>query len=227
MNICAVSVTEDVGAANIVDWAKALGITSKMEPDLSLALGSYEVRPIELAGSYATFAAGGIYEEPQIVTRIVGPDGKDVELKPPPPAHRVLEPAEAFVITNMMESVVDHGTATRAKVLGRRVAGKTGTSNDSRDTWFAGFSPEIAAVVWVGYDDNKPLGSGEAGGVTALPAWIGVMEAAEKGKPRSEFSRPPGVTTVAIDPKTGKLKPEGSDGDTIDEVFPPGYRADR
>lgn len=219
VNICAVSVAEDVGPANIVDWAKALGISTKMEPDLSLALGSYEVKPIELAGAYATFAAGGMYEEPQIVTRIVGPDGKDVELKPAPPPRRVLEPAEAFMITNMMESVVDHGTAQKAKVLGRRVAGKTGTSNDSKDTWFAGFSPEIAAVTWVGYDDNKPLGSGEAGGVTALPAWIGVMEAAEKGKPRSEFARPPGVTTVAIDPKSGKLKPDGSDGDTIDEVF--------
>ena len=219
VNIASVAVTEDVGPANVVDWAKALGITSKLEPDLSLALGSYEVRPIELAGAYATFAAGGMYEEPQVVTRIVGPDGKDVDLKPSPPARRVLEPAEAFVITNMMESVVDHGTATRAKVLGRRVAGKTGTSNDSKDTWFAGFSPEIAAVTWVGYDDNKPLGSGEAGGVTALPAWISVMEAAEKGKPRSEFARPPGVTTVAIDPKTGKLKPEGSEGDTLDEVF--------
>jgi penicillin-binding protein 1A len=153
------------------------------------------------------------------VTRIVGPDGKDVELKPPPPPRRVLEPAEAFIITNMMESVVDHGTAQKAKSLGRRVAGKTGTSNESKDTWFAGFSPEITAVTWVGYDDNKPLGAGEAGGVTALPGWIAVMDAAHKGKPRSEFARPPGVTTVAIDPKTGKLKAEGSEGEPMDEVF--------
>lgn len=219
VNVAAVAVLNDVGPANVVDWAKALGVQSKLEPDLSLALGSYEVKPIELVGAYATFAAGGVYEEPRIVTRIVGPDGKDVELKPPVPPRRVLEPAEAFVITHMLESVVDHGTAQRAKVLGRRVAGKTGTSNESKDAWFAGFSPEIAAVVWVGYDDNKPLGSGEAGGTTALPAWIAVMDAAHKGKPRAEFARPPGVNTVAIDPKTGKLKPDGSDGDTIDEVF--------
>ena len=219
VNVAAVNVLEDVGPANVVDWAKALGIDSTLKPDLSLALGSYEVRPIELAGAYATFAAGGMYEEPRIVTRIVGPDGKDVELKPPPPPRRVLEPAEAFVITSMLESVVDHGTAQKAKSLGRRVAGKTGTSNEAKDTWFAGFSPEIAAVVWVGYDDNKPLGSAEAGGATALPAWIAVMDAAHKGKPRSEFARPPGVVTVAIDPKTGKLKSEGSEGDTIDEVF--------
>jgi penicillin-binding protein 1A len=186
---------------------------------LSLALGSYEVRPIELAGAYATFAAGGMYEEPRIVTRIVGPDGKDVELKPLLPPRRVLESAEAFVITSLLESVVDHGTAQKAKSLGRRVAGKTGTSNEAKDTWFAGFSPEVAAVVWVGYDDNKPLGSGEAGGATALPAWIAAMDAAHKGKPRAEFARPPGVVTVAIDPKTGKLKADDSEGDSLDEVF--------
>jgi len=219
VNIAAVNVLEDVGPANVVDWAKALGIDSTLKPDLSLALGSYEVRPIELVGAYATFAAGGMYEESRIVTRIVGPDGKDVELKQPPPPRRVLEPAEAYLITSMLESVVDRGTAQKAKSLGRRVAGKTGTSNESKDTWFAGFSPEIATVVWVGYDDNKPLGSGEAGGSTALPAWIAVMDAAHKGKPRAEFARPPGVVTVAIDPKTGKLKAEGSEGETIDEVF--------
>jgi penicillin-binding protein 1A len=219
VNIAAVNVLEDVGPANVVDWAKALGIDSTLKPDLSLALGSYEVRPIELAGAYATFASGGMYEEPRIVTRIVGPDGKDVDLKPPPPPRRVLEPAEAFLITNMLESVVDHGTAQRAKSLNRHVAGKTGTSNESKDTWFAGFSPEITTVTWVGYDDNKPLGSGEAGGVTALPAWIAVMDAAHKGKPRSDFARPPGISTVAIDPRTGKLKAEGASGDTMDEVF--------
>ncbi|MBX3258607.1 MAG: PBP1A family penicillin-binding protein [Labilithrix sp.] len=219
VNVAAVNVLEDVGPANVVDWAKALGIDSTMKPDLSLALGSYEVRPIELAGAYATFAAGGVYEEPRVVTRIVGPDGKDVELKPAPPPRRVLEPAEAFLITSMLESVVDRGTGQKAKSLGRRVAGKTGTSNEAKDTWFAGFSPEIAAVAWVGYDDAKPLGSTETGGSTALPAWIAVMDAAHKGKPRAEFARPPGVSTVAIDPKSGKLKAEGAEGDTIDEVF--------
>ena len=219
VNIAAVTVLDDVGPANVVDWAKALGIDSTLKPDLSLALGSYEVRPIELADAYATFAAGGMYEEPRIVTRIVGPDGKDVELKPPPPPRRVLEPAEAFLITDMLVSVVDHGTAMKAKALGRRVAGKTGTSNDSKDTWFAGFSPEIAAVVWVGYDDAKPLGAGEAGGVTALPAWISVMEAALKDKPRSEFARPSGITNAIIDPRTGKRKADGSEGEGLDEVF--------
>lgn len=217
VNVGAVHVIEDVGPASVVDWAKALGITSTLKPDLSLALGSYEIHPMELVGAYATFAAGGMYEEPRIVTRIVGPDGKDVELKAPPPPRRVLDPAEAYVTTSLLQSVIDHGTGAKAKSLARPVAGKTGTSNDSKDTWFAGYSTEIASVVWVGYDDNKPLGSGESGASTALPAWIQLMKAAHENKPRAEFPRPPGVVTVSIDPKSGK-KAATEEG-AIDEVF--------
>ena len=221
VNVGAVHVLEDVGPANVVDWAKALGVTSTLKPDLSLALGSYEIHPIELVGAYATFAAGGMYEEPRIVTRIVGPDGKDVELKAGPPPRRVLDPAEAYVTTSLLQSVIDHGTGTKAKVLARPLAGKTCTSNDSKDTWFAGYSTEIASVVWVGYDDNKPLGSGETGASTALPAWIALMKAAHENKPRAEFPRPPGVVTVSIDPKSGKRAADGADGadGALDEVF--------
>ena len=217
VNVGAVHVLEDVGPASVVDWAKALGITSTLKPDLSLALGSYEIHPIELVGAYATFAAGGMYEEPRIVTRIVGPDGKDVALKDPPPGRRVLDPAEAYITTSLLQSVIDHGTGAKAKSLARPIAGKTGTSNDSKDTWFSGYSTEIASVVWVGYDDNKPLGSGETGATTALPAWISIMKAAHENKPRAEFPRPPGVVTIAIDPKTGKRAT--SEEGAIDEVF--------
>ena len=217
VNVGAVHVLEDVGPASVVDWAKALGITSTLKPDLSLALGSYEVHPMELVGAYATFAAGGMYEEPRIVTRIVGPDGKDVELKALPPPRRVLDPAEAYITTSLLQSVIDHGTGAKAKVLARPIAGKTGTSNDSKDTWFSGYSTEIAGVVWVGYDDNKPLGNGESGASTALPAWIAIMKAAHENKPRAEFPRPPGVITVPIDPKTGKRA--ASEEGAVDEVF--------
>lgn len=218
VNVGAVHVLEDIGPASVVEWARALGISSTMKPDLSLALGSYEVHPMELAGAYATFAAGGMYEEPRIVTRIVGPDGKDVDLKPIPPQRRVLEPAEAYVTTSLLESVVDHGTGVKAKQVGRPVAGKTGTSNEAKDTWFAGYSTEIASVLWVGYDDNKPLGSGETGATTALPGWVSLMKAAHESKPRAEFPRPNGVVTIAIDPKSGKKAAEGAT-DAIDEVF--------
>jgi penicillin-binding protein 1A len=114
--------------------------------------------------------------------------------------------------------VIDHGTGVRAKALGRVVAGKTGTSNGPKDTWFAGYSPDVAAVTWVGYDDGRALGASEQGGVTALPAWLELMKAAHEGKPRTDFARPPGVTTVAIDARTGEL-PYPDDAEILDEVF--------
>jgi penicillin-binding protein 1A len=218
VNVVSVRVLHDVGPASVVPWAQALGIESPMKPDLSLALGSYEVHPLELAGAYATFAAGGMYEEPRLVTRIVGPDGKDVALPEPTPPRRVLDPAEAYVVTSMLTSVIDHGTAARAKALGRPLAGKTGTSNGPKDTWFAGYSTDITAVVWIGYDDGRVLGPAEQGAVTALPAWMELMKAATDGKPRVDFPRPPGVVTVAIDRRTGEL-PYPDDPDVMDEIF--------
>jgi len=218
VNIVAVRVLESVGPANVVDWAKAFGVRSTLKPDLSLALGSYEVEAIELVGAYATFAAGGVYEEPRVVSKIVGPDGKELELRPRPPGRRVLEPDVAYLTTSLMTSVIDHGTAQRAKVLGRPLAGKTGTTNDSKDTWFAGFSTDIAAVTWVGYDDGKPLGGAEAGGTTALPAWIAFMKAAHDGRPKSEFPRPAGLVEVKIDKRTGKLANPG-DEEAMTELF--------
>jgi penicillin-binding protein 1A len=218
VNIGAVRVLADVGPMNVVEWAHALGIRSTMKPDLSLALGSYEVLPMELCGAYATFAAGGMYEEPRLISRIVAPDGKDVVLPPPVAAHRVLDEAEAFVTTNLLMSVIDHGTGARARQLGRPLAGKTGTSNASKDTWFAGYSTDIVAVVWVGYDDGKPLGAGETGATAALPAWIDFMRAAHEHKPASEFPRPSGVKVVTIDRRSGLLPFEG-DTEVLDEVF--------
>jgi penicillin-binding protein 1A len=218
VNVVSVRVLHDVGPASVVPWAQALGIESPMKPDLSLALGSYEVHPLELAGAYATFAAGGVYEEPRLVTRIVGPDGKEVALPEPTPPRRVLDPAEAYLVTSMLTSVIDHGTAARAKALGRPLAGKTGTSNGPKDTWFAGYSTDITAVVWIGYDDGRVLGGAEQGAVTALPAWMELMKAATDGKPRVDFPRPPGVVTVAIDKRTGEL-PYADDPDVMDEVF--------
>src|SRR5262249_17235884 len=102
VNVAAVRVLRDVGPANVVPWAQALGIQSPLKPDLSMALGSYEVHPLELAGAYATFAAGGVYEEPKLVLRIVGPDGKDVPLPAQPPPRRVLDDAEAYLVTSLL-----------------------------------------------------------------------------------------------------------------------------
>jgi penicillin-binding protein 1A len=218
VNVAAVRVLRDVGPPNVVAWAQALGIDSPMKPDLSLALGSYEMRPIELAGAYATFAAGGVYEEPRVVVRITGPDGKEVAPPALAPARRVLDESEAYVMTSMLTSVIDHGTGARAKALGRPLAGKTGTSNGPKDTWFAGYSTEIAAVVWIGFDDGHSLGAAEQGATTALPAWMAFIKVATEGRPRADFARPAGVVTVAIDQRTGAL-PYPDDPDVLDEVF--------
>ncbi len=219
VNIVAVRVLRDVGPVNVVQWAQSLGIASTLKPDLSLALGSYEVTPTELAGAYATFAAGGVYAESHVVTKVVGPDGKEVPLPMASPSRKVLDEAEAYVTTSLLTSVVEYGTGAKARALGRPVAGKTGTSNQAKDTWFAGYSPEITAVVWVGYDDGKPLGGAEMGGSTALPIWVNFMKSAHEGRPRSEFSKPAsGLTVVKIDRKTGLIPYEG-DTETFEEVF--------
>jgi penicillin-binding protein 1A len=133
-------------------------------------------------------------------------------------SHRVLDEPEAYLTTSLLTSVIDHGTGARAKQLGRPLAGKTGTSNASKDTWFAGYSTEIVAVVWVGYDDGKPLGALETGASAALPAWMDFMRAAHEHKPASEFPRPAGVRVVTIDARSGLLPFEG-DTETLDEVF--------
>jgi penicillin-binding protein 1A len=218
VNVSAVHVMQEVGPGNVVTWANAVGIESKLGPDLSLALGSYEVTPIEMAAAYSTFASGGLYEQPLLVTRITGPDGADVPLPPRPPARRAMGEAEAYLTTSLLSSVVDHGTGAAAKNLGRPVAGKTGTSNQAKDTWFIGYSTEIVCATWTGYDDARPLGAREQGAITALPAWISFMRAAHEKRAATEFPRPPGIVTVKIDPKTGLLAYD-DEPDAIDEVF--------
>jgi penicillin-binding protein 1A len=218
VNVAAVHVLSEVGPANVVTWAQALGIRSKLGPDLSLALGSYEVTPYEMAGAYATFASGGVYEAPVVVMKITAPDGRDVPLPPHPPARRVMAEAEAHLTTSLLGSVIDHGTAASARVLGRPVAGKTGTSNQAKDAWFIGYSTDIVCATWTGYDEPRSLGAREAGATAALPAWISFMKGAHDQRPPTEFPRPAGIVSVRIDPATGLLAYEGEE-DAIDELF--------
>jgi penicillin-binding protein 1A len=195
----------EVGAENVVTWAHSAGIESQLGATPSLALGAYEVTPRELAGAYTTFAGGGVYEEPVLITRIVGPDGAEIALPEAPAPRRAMEDAEAYVITSLLTSVVDRGTARRARDLGIPLAGKTGTSNEAKDAWFAGYSPDMVCVVWTGYDDSQPLGRGESGAASALPAFIDFMRATTKGKKPKGWTRPQGVAEVAIDPLSGLL----------------------
>ena len=217
-NSAADKLIDEVGAANVVEWAHALGITTPLQPTPSLALGAYEVIPIELCNAYVTFANGGEFELPKLVTRIVAPGGKVLSLPAPPPVRRVLSADEAYLITSLLRGVVERGTAQRAKSLARPLAGKTGTTNLAKDTWFVGYSTDIAAAVWVGYDDALPLGWGEAGAATALPAWMSFMKVASAGKPPTEFPKPGSIVTANVDPATGLL-PYPGQTDAIEEEF--------
>jgi penicillin-binding protein 1A len=204
-NAVAVRLLRDAGPANVAEWAHAAGIESRLGTDESLALGAYEVTPLEMASGFATFASGGEVSAPILVTRIARAGGAKVDLPPRPPARRAMEADEAYLVTSLLRSVVQYGTARRASALGRPVAGKTGTTNQAKDAWFVGYSTDIVAAVWVGYDDALPLGSAESGAVAALPAWIAFMKAAHEGRPITDFSRPSTVVTARVDPATGLL----------------------
>jgi penicillin-binding protein 1A len=217
-NAAAEFILASVGAPNVVEWARALGIESRLEPTPSLALGAYEVTPLELTNAFASFASGGEYDAARLVLRIRGPDGKDLTLPPAPPKRRAISPEEAYLTTSLLRSVVESGTGKRAASLGRPLAGKTGTTNRARDAWFAGYSTEITTAVWVGYDDAAPLGWGESGATTALPIWTSFMKVAHEGRPVTDFPRPSGIVTASIDPGSGLLAYPGQ-ATAIEEEF--------
>jgi penicillin-binding protein 1A len=217
VNTAAVWSLERLGPSNVTAWAHSLGIQSKLGADLSLALGSYEVTAREMAAAYATLAAGGVYEDPVLIQKVVGPAG-EVPLPERVRGRRVMEESEAYVVTSLLSSVVRDGTARRARQLGRPVAGKTGTSNQARDGWFVGYSTDVACAVWTGYDDPTPMGAGEAGATVALPAFVDFMRAAHHKRPAADFPVPAGITRVMIDPASG-LRAAPDQKDALEEVF--------
>jgi penicillin-binding protein 1A len=215
INTVAIRVCYEVGAATVAALAHKMGIVSNLPEEMSLALGSGEVTPLEMTNAYATFAAGGLARPPRFVDAI---DGKAVD---DAPGEQVLRPEVAYVVVDMMRSVVEEGTATVVKSLGIPVAGKTGTSNDdkhmTRDTWFVGLTPDYAIGVWIGYDDNRGLGH-DAGGTNAAPVFVDVVKA--MNLPAKAFPRPAGVVEATIDKASGLLAPEGAPkGSTMTEVF--------
>jgi len=189
-----------------------------MSPTPSLALGAYEVTPIELTAAIATFAAAGEYQPPVLVTRITDSSGREVPLPPQPPRRQVIPAEEAYLVTSALTSVVKEGTGKAARALQRPLAGKTGTTNQAKDAWFVGYSTDLVAGVWVGYDEAMALGYGESGAVTALPIWTAFMKAAHAGRPSVDFPRPAGIISVRIDPSTGLLATADST-DGIDEEY--------
>ena len=197
LNTVAVQVLQTAGLDATVAFAEAAGVTTILRKDLSLALGSSEVRLIDLVNAFGVFPSGGLTLPPQWLVRV---GEKTVER---PEVRRVMDPASAWLMTSLLRTVVTEGTGRRAAVLRFPVAGKTGTTNENRDAWFVGFSPEILCGVWIGYDDLKPLGSREEGGRAAVPVFVRVMKAAHEGRAVRDFFIPPGIVTREIDPETG------------------------
>lgn len=201
-NIIAIKLGEAVGLKNVVEFARRLGIRSPLAPTLALGLGASGVTPLELTAAYNVFASQGVRYDPLAVKWVEDAEGQVLE-KHSSFGDRVISEQQAFVMTTMLQSVVQRGTATRAKVLARPVAGKTGTTNDFVDAWFVGYSPNLVATVWVGIDDRESLGNKEAGSRAALPIWIEFMQQALERVPMQEFVAPPYVRMVRIHPRTG------------------------
>ena len=261
-NLVTIRLLREMGTPYATDYVTRFGFDKKVLPqNLTLALGTLQVTPLEIASGYAVFANGGFRVEPYFVDRIEDANGKIVyQAKPkiacepceqsatlsdlkltgtpedilqigdtvrggPGPltaeqlAPRVISPQNDFIMTDMMADVIKHGTGARAMALNRAdIAGKTGTTNKSVDTWFNGFTPHLVASVWVGFDQERPLGESEQGARTALPIWIHFMREALKGVPQEKRPMPDGIVTLRISPETGALvSAENPNG--ISEIF--------
>lgn len=212
INTVAARLIKQLGVEPVRQFAQRLGISSELGNDYSLALGTSGVYPIELATAYAAIANGGLRVAPNYILKSGHQEVKRTD------ATQVIRPEVAYVLLSMMQSVVREGTARRARSLGRPVAGKTGTTNSSKDAWFAGFTPQLVTVVWVGFDRPKAIGSRETGGRAALPIWANFMKDALRLSPKLPFRQPPNVVVKRIDPQSGLLAPLGA-ADALEEVF--------
>jgi penicillin-binding protein 1B len=203
LNAATVRVAEEAGLDRIVDTARRLGITSDLAPVPALALGAFEVTPIELAAAYEPFANDGAVWNAAAVIRSAY-DAHGVELAvPTPQADEVITPAEAYLMTSLLAGVIDKGTAAsvRARGVAADLAGKTGTTNDGRDAWFVGYAPRLVALVWVGFDDGTPHGLTAA--QAAVPIWTDFMKQAIDAYPAPAFEIPDGISSIEIDITNG------------------------
>lgn len=194
-NIPAVRMLVELGPQAVIDTARRMGIRSPLQPNLSLALGTSEVTPLEMASAFATLAAGGVYAEPVAITRVLDSRGRVLEEVQP---HRrmALRPDVAYLMTDLLRGVILRGTG-RAADVGRPAAGKTGTTDDYRNAWFVGYTPELAVAVWVGNDDNSPTHRVVGGSVPAR-LWARFVKRALAGRPPADFPMPQGVVRVPV-----------------------------
>jgi len=219
-NVVTIKVLKSIGVNTAAEYAERLGIKSTINRDLSLALGSSAVSLLELTTAYTTFAALGMRPEPIFITRITDKDGKVLE-EHLPSFTESMSRQTAYIVTNLLQGVVQNGTGRRAKKLNRPVAGKTGTTNNLNDAWFLGYTPDLVAGAWIGYDEEKPLGKHETGARAALPIWLKFMEKVTEGTPSRNFAIPEGIVFAKIDAATG-LPAEPSTRETIFEAYKEG-----
>jgi penicillin-binding protein 1A len=210
-NIPAVRLMEKLGPHAVVRFARRLGIESPLQPNLTLALGTAELTLEELTAAYAVFARQGNHVRPFGLAEVQDRAGR-VIWRTRPQKSAAMSREDAGITTDLLAAVVREGTGSGAGVLEHPLAGKTGTTNEYRDALFVGFSPEIVAGVWIGRDDQRPIGPEATGARTALPIWIDFMRAALAGRPTAGFDAPPDLTRVLIDPDSGRLADPAASG---------------
>jgi penicillin-binding protein 1A len=218
VNIVTVKIAQEVGIDYIKDYAQKLGISSPLHNSLSMALGSSSISLYELTKAYSVFANQGNLFKPIFIKKILDRNGNLLEenlppcyLEESPNQGQIISPQTAFLITHLLEGVVQQGTGWRARSLGRPVAAKTGTTDQFMDAWFIGYTPELITGVWVGFDEERSLGENETGARAASPIWVTFMSKVLKDKPKKDFPIPEGIEFMKIDPKTGQVS-SGKEG---------------
>jgi len=204
VNVPTIRLAEQVGVHRVIDAAKRLGIQSPLQANLALALGASDVTLLELTAAYAALANQGVRMEPIVIRHVTDAQGRLVE-ENIPQGREAVNPAVAYVLTQMLRGAVERGTAVSARSLGRPIAGKTGTTNDFSNAWFVGYTPSITAAVWVGHDRVRSLGHEETGARAALPVWIALMREILKDRPGEDFTPPENVAMARVDMTTGFL----------------------
>lgn len=220
LNIATIKVAEMIGYERVSDlWKNKMQISRAAKAVPALALGAFEASPLEMAEAYLVLASGGVKRPPFALARVLGESGSEAKDVPPPTAERVVRAETAFLVTNMLKSVLNEGTGAAARSMGfsAEAAGKSGTTNDARDAWFVGYTPDIVTIVWVGYDDNSPVNM--PGSRAALPIWVEFMKAATAGLGNRSFLYPQGVVFVDIDKASGKRFNEMCGGTSFSEAF--------
>ncbi len=227
LNAATVKVQQMVGGESVIDVARRLGVRENLAPYPTLALGAFEVSPLDLASAYSGIANRGLVADPYFIARVKDADGRELE-ETKPRLHQAVKEDVDYLMTHVMEGVVQRGTAAAAAELGAHLAGKTGTTDRYTDAWFIGFTPRITCAVWVGRDLKEPIGRNMTGAEAALPIWMGFMKPYLAGQSdavrQEEFPVPPGVVLVAVDKRTGlRAIPDCGEENTILEAVLEGH----